>query len=470
MKRVTSHWIHIVTILALGVLVAFSGSGCEDIHAEEVHGESSGCSAEDGHNHGAVEEHVETDEDHDCHDHEAHEAHSEENHSGHNHETNEEHAEEEEDHTGHVHEAEAGSCSGDNEDEPGLVISQRNLEAAGIELAVAESGSIEQHAQLLGEISMNNNQMFHIVPAVAGTVEEIRVQVGDQVEQGDLLAVLSSRDLAEARSEYLRARSSYSLAQTVHGNQQELFDADFLSEQDFLVSRQEYTQANIEFQSAKQSLANLGLSEYEVNRISSGSLLTRQELRAPINGTVVNLDFAPGEIVGDDVTVLTVADLSSVWVEFDVLQTDIASVRAGQTLTVSASDTSIPDATTVLDFVSPVIDRSTRTASARAELPNPHGHWMPGLYVSAHVTTSQSEVPVIVSREAVQSLDGETVVFIPDGEAFETLPVALGRSNRTHIEIEGGLRHGDRYVSKGAFALKAEIVTSGLDSHAGHGH
>ena len=204
--------------------------------------------------------------------------------------------------------------------------------------------------------------------------------------------------------------------------------------------------------------------------MSSGALLTRQELRAPISGTVVHLDFAPGEIVGDDVTVLTVADLSSVWVDLDVLQIDLGSVRAGQSLTVSASETDIPEATTFLDYVSPVIDRSTRTARARAELSNPHGHWMPGLFVTAHVVSVQSDAYVVVHKESVQSLDGEIVVFVPLGDVFETVPVVLGRSNNTHVEIESGLGQGDRYVSKGAFALKAEIVTSGLDPHAGHGH
>lgn len=432
MKQVTYHLVPVVTILALILLISFSVTGCQDAHAEDVHEEPGGCSAGDGHDHGAEEEVVAAEEPSEC-------------SAG----------------DGHDH---------DEEEEAGIVLSQQNLEAAGIELAVAGPGSIDQHIQLLGEISLNNDRMSHVVPPVAGIVEEIRVQIGDQVQAGDVLAVLSSRDLAEARTQYLRTRGRRNLSSTVYSNQRELYDNNFLSEQDYQISRQEHTEANIEFQAARQTLCNLGLSDSEINSLSSGGLLTRQELRAPISGTVVHLDFAPGEIVGDDATVLTVADLSSVWVEFDVLQTDLGSVRAGQSITVFASETEIPEATTVLDFVSPVIDRSTRTAIARAELPNPHGHWMPGLFVTAHAISPQSEAPVVVHKESVQSLDGEIIVFVPQGDAFETVPVVLGRSNRTHVEIESGLRQGDRYVSKGSFALKAEMVTSGLDSHAGHGH
>lgn len=434
MKQVFVNRLHLSLVFALMLLMFLSVTGCQDAHAE-----STECSSEDGHDHEAEaeDEHVEAEEDHSDHDNEATEDHDNED---------------------------------ELEEETAIELSERNIEAAGIEFALAGPGSIDQHTQLLGEIAMNNDQISRIVPPVAGIVEEIRVQVGDQVQAGDVLVVLSSRDLADARAEYLHARSSFNLSQTVYSNQQELFEAEFLSEQEFLISRQEYTEANIEFQTARQSLSNLGLSEYEIGRISSGSLLTRQELRAPISGTVVHLSLAPGEIVGDEMAVLTVADLTSVWVELQVLQTDIASVRAGQSLTVFASEASIPEATTVLDFVSPVIERSTRTASARAELPNPDGYWMPGLFVNAQVATSVNEVPIVVNREAVQSLDGETVVFVPHEEAFEIVPVELGQSNRTHVEIMHGLSHGDRYVSKGAFALKAEIVTSGLDSHAGHGH
>lgn len=478
MQRVISNRINPLLIFTMMLaMVSFSGTGCQDAHAEEGHEETAECTAV--HNHETEEEHNALQEDHTGHEHEGEEQeegeHSDEvDHTGHNHPIEEPHGvedddEDDEDHTGHEHEGEE-EVEMEEEGDAALVLSQRNIEAAGIVVAVAGPGNVDQQAQLLGEISMNNNQMFHIVPPVTGTVQEIRVQVGDQVNEGDVLAVLSSRDLADARSEFLSARSSYTLAQTIYSNQQELFDASFLSEQDFLISREEYTRTQIEYQATRQSLSNLGLSEYQINRISSSNMLTRQELCAPISGTVVHLDFAPGEIVGDETTVLTVADLSTVWVELDVLQTDIGSVRAGQTVIVSASEIAIPEETTVLDFVSPVISRSTRTASARAELQNPNGYWMPGLFVSAQVTTSESEASVVVNREAVQTLDGETVIFVPHEGAFETIPVQLGLSNRTQVEIQSGLLPGEEYVSLGAFALKAEIVTSGLDSHAGHGH
>jgi cobalt-zinc-cadmium efflux system membrane fusion protein len=116
------------------------------------------------------------------------------------------------------------------------------------------------------------------------------------------------------------------------------------------------------------------------------------------------------------------------------------------------------------------VDEETRTVLARVELPNESGLWRPGLFVTASVAGDVRDVPVIVPRDAVQLLDGESVVFVPDGDAFRPATVVTGEGSSTHLEIVRGLEPGDSYVAAGAFALKAEMLTSGMDPHAGHGH
>ena len=177
-----------------------------------------------------------------------------------------------------------------------------------------------------------------------------------------------------------------------------------------------------------------------------------------------------GEVVGEDSDVLAVADLSTVWIDLDVPQTELHAIHKGQSATIHASGVDIPPATGTVSFVSPVVDEITRTALARIEIPNTSGMWRPGLFVTASLTSEHLDVPVLIHKDAVQLLDNEQVVFMPDGDAFTPVPVVQGRSNATHVEILSGLERGERYVAEGAFALKAEMVTSGLDSHAGHGH
>jgi cobalt-zinc-cadmium efflux system membrane fusion protein len=90
--------------------------------------------------------------------------------------------------------------------------------------------------------------------------------------------------------------------------------------------------------------------------------------------------------------------------------------------------------------------------------------------VNADIAVGSIEVPVLVPKGAVLLLQGETVVFVEIDGGFKPDLVKTGRSNKTHVEVLSGLSQGQRYVARGAFSLKAQIITSGVDPHAGHGH
>ena len=440
MKRVTVNWIPLAAVLALVLVLAFATTGCDTHDAHE------------GHDHG---DHADEAEEIDA-------------HEGHDHSDHADEAEEIDAHEGHDH-----SDADDNVEQAGLVLSERDRSDAGIALATAGPGRLALHTRFLGEVRVNEERLAHVVPPVPGVVREVSVRIGDEVKAGQLLAVLASRELAEARAQYLGARGRRELAVIAYEREKELWEREILAEQSYLDARQVLSEADIEFQTAEQTLHALGVSDDELDTLTASheaGALTRHELRAPISGTVIELHLVLGETVGEDSDVLAIADLRTVWVDLDVPQSDLGSIREGQRMTISVSGIDIPDATGIVDFVSPVIDESTRTALARAEIPNTNGHWRPGLFVTAYASSEQLDVPVLIAKNSVQLLEGETVVFVPEGGAFESVPVVLGRTNGTHVEIEAGLRQGEQYVAEGAFALKAEVVTSGLDSHAGHGH
>ncbi len=460
MKRTAVSLIPVAAMLALALLLAFAATGCDTYDAEERHDEASEVDGHEGHDHG---EHAD-------------EASEIDGHEGHDHGDTDDHEPEEiDDHEAEEVDAHEGHDHGDDDhaDEAVLALSERDRSDAGIELATAAPGRLELHTRLLGEVRVNEERLAHVVPPVPGVVREVSVRIGDEVEAGQLLAVLASRELAEARAQYLGARGRRELAVIAYEREKELWEREILAEQSYLDARQALSEADIEFQTAEQTLHALGVNDDELDTLTASheaGALTRHELRAPIGGTVIELHLVLGETVGEDSDVLAIADLSTVWIDLDVPQIDLGSIREGQSMTISASGIAIPDATALIDFVSPVIDEETRTALARVEIRNTNGHWRPGLFVTAYAASEQLEVPVMIPKNAVQSLEGETVVFIPEGDAFESVPVVLGRTNGTHVEIETGLRQGEQYVAEGAFALKAEVVTSGLDSHAGHGH
>jgi len=388
-------------------------------------------------------------------------------HAGHD------HAEEspgEGDHAGHDHDPGDDPYDGHTE---GRTLSARDRSDAGIEIAAAGPGKLTLRTNLLGQVRINEERLAHVVPPVSGVVREVGVRVGDDVQAGQLLAVIASRELAGARAEFLSARGRRALAEIAHEREKELWERHILIEQDYLDAKQALSEADIELEAAEQALHALGVTEEELEALESNheaGALTRYELRAPIRGTVIEMHMVRGETVGEGDDLLLVADLTTAWVDLDVPQADLLTVREGQDITISASGMDVPQVNGVVSFVSQVIDEGARTALARVEITNASGEWRPGLFVRATLSSEQLEVPVLIPKQAVQSLGGESVVFVPDGEAFESVPVTLGRSNGSHVEILEGLESGSAYVSRGAFELKAEIVTSGMDSHAGHGH
>ena len=154
-------------MLALVLLMAFAITGCDTHDAEEHHDEAEEVDGHEGHDHGDHAGEAEETDDHEGHDHSDHDGHSDTD-----------------DHAG----------------DAGLALSERDRSDAGIELATAGPGRLELHTRLLGEVRVNEERLAHVVPPVPGVVREVSVRIGDDVRAGQLLAVLASRELAEARA------------------------------------------------------------------------------------------------------------------------------------------------------------------------------------------------------------------------------------------------------------------------------
>ena len=191
-------------------------------------------------------------------------------------------------------------------------------------------------------------------------------------------------------------------------------------------------------------------------------------IRAPFAGFIIEKHLTLGEKVNGDEGVFSIADTSSVWVRFSVYQKDIGLVRPGQTVRVALGPSRSREGEVA--YISPVIDEQTRSVQARVVLDNEDGALRPGLYVTVSMAARPQDATVVIPQLAIQVLNEKEVVFVESGDGFDAVSVKLGAADREKVEIVSGLRPGQRYVVQGAFDLKAKIVTSGLDTHAGHGH
>lgn len=189
--------------------------------------------------------------------------------------------------------------------------------------------------------------------------------------------------------------------------------------------------------------------------IESNQSLTTYELKAPIDGTVIDRDGMLGEFASEAKPIFTIADLSTMWVDFAVFRRDFARVRVGDPVSIDVDDGG-PPIEARIDYVSPIGASDTQTAIARAVVPN-DGRLRPGLFVVGRVVLSARPVEVAVKISALQTLEGKTVVFVREGGMFSARDVELGGRDADWVEVTFGVLAGDVYAAKNSFVIKAEI-------------
>ncbi|MBC7945413.1 MAG: efflux RND transporter periplasmic adaptor subunit [Burkholderiales bacterium] len=329
------------------------------------------------------------------------------------------------------------------------------LKGADVEIKTAGPATIKNVLQLPGEIQFNQDGLVHVVPRVSGIVTASPVASGQRIKKNDLLAVLDSQALADMRSDFSATQKRLALARTTHGREKKLWQEKISAEQDYLLAKQALSEAEIAFAAASQKLRVFGVSPK-----GSSDQLARFEIRAPIDGVVVEKDIALGEAIKDDANIFTIADLTTVWAEITVYPKDLNTIKIGQQVTIKATAFQA-EAVGEVSYIGSLVGEQTRTAKARVTLPNPDGVWRPGLFVRVELTSDEAQVPVAVAVDAIQTVRDWSVVFGRYGEFLEARPLELGRSDGKMVEVVEGLAAGVQYAAGNSFAIKAELGKSG---------
>ena len=202
--------------------------------------------------------------------------------------------------------------------------------------------------------------------------------------------------------------------------------------------------------------------------IESNESLTDYQLKSLIDGTIIEKHITRGEIVEADMSPhgFVIADLSEVWVYLNLYQKDLPFVKKGQKVRISLGP-GLEETAGKINYVSPIIDETTRTATARVVLSNPKGTWKPGLFVNGSIVTDEFTARIAVPKTAIEFLENKPCVFIKTDKGFKPRFVTLGRKDQGLVEVLNGLTKGEIYVTKGGFTLKAELQKELFgDSHS----
>ena len=426
-------------------------------------------------NHGEEKErgHSEESSDHDDHGSEKAHDHDEEGHGHDDHGDEKErgHSEESRDHDDHGSEKahdndEEGHGHGD-EDVVRLTKSQQ--EEFGVEIGYARSVRLGQVINLPGEVRYNRDRVAHIVPRVKGIVTTVSARKGDYVKAGDVLAVLESRELADIKAQYLASIGRLEIAQATFDREARLREEKISTEQAFLEAKGALLEAKIVLRTVQQQLYALGFSKGDLKQLRNepDTALTAYQLIAPFDGRIINRHITLGETINDNSQAFVIADMTDLWVDFQIFPKDLGKVRQGQTVSVLNENGQILSESKIA-FVASQIQEETRTGIARIQIPRTGNSLRPGMFVTAAVDIGSGDKVVTIPKTAPQIMNEKTVVFIQEGNGFEAQEVSLGRSHGDLIEVNNGLDLATPVVIAGAFVLKAQLSKAQFGD--GHNH
>jgi cobalt-zinc-cadmium efflux system membrane fusion protein len=346
-------------------------------------------------------------------------------------------------------------------------LAPEQVKLAEIASAAAAPGNISHELVLAGEVKLNEDRLVHIAPRVTGIIRESRKTLGDAVVAGEVMVVIDSRELADAKSAHLTAKERLSLAQATFDREERLFKSKVSAEQEFLEAKRVLAEANIEMRSADQKLHALGFSDKEIESMGEQHNLdlTGYEIKSPLAGTVIEKHVAPGEHVQAEADLYTVCDLSSLWVIASVNAQDVAQVKKGQAATFSVDAHPGRTFQGQVTHIAEVMDEQTRTLKIRITVDNADRLLKAGMFARVALAVESRQGAVTVPSAAIQSQKDRTFVFLDLGNGkYERREVKLGLQSAQVAEVLGGIALQDRVVVSGGFTLKSELDKASFEA------
>jgi cobalt-zinc-cadmium efflux system membrane fusion protein len=318
--------------------------------------------------------------------------------------------------------------------------------------AVAEAGV----TAATGKVSFDEERVSRVAAPVSGRVLELLAHPGDRVKKGQGLLVIASPDAQSAVADHVAAVADEAVARRNLERQRRLYADQAVPYKDVQQAEGDATKAAAALTRAAARLEVLGIDPKAPTPAAS-----RFVLRAPIEGIVVERPAFPGMEVRPDsgIPLVTVADLTRLWVLADVYERDLSRVAAGQRAAVRV----VADPGRAFDgkvtHVGELVDPATRTVKVRIEVSNPRLELKPEMFARVTVQGAPPTSPALVvpSTAVLSDGDASAVVVAQAGGKFEKRTVELGPEQDGRVRVLAGLRPGERVVSEGALFLKAAI-------------
>jgi Cu(I)/Ag(I) efflux system membrane fusion protein len=329
--------------------------------------------------------------------------------------------------------------------EPGTTVelSPAEITAAGVQVAEVRTATLKSGIDAFGRVEQPESQLAAVSARIGGRVDKLYVQyTGERVRRGQAVADLYSPEVATAIEEYRLAQEN----------------RDQLKQSDDAFAK---TQADALVKASERKLELWGIAEKQYNAPAAAGA-PHVTIYANAAGSVVERKVTLGQYVNAGDTLLTLADLSQVWIKADVYEEQLAQIRQGQEVEITAE--ALPGQTLHghVEFIEPTANPQTRTVPVHVHLANPGMRLLPGMFVSASFVSRSAQPGIVIPRSSVLDTGTRKIVYVArDNGVFEARQVQVGAPAEDLFPVLTGLALGDKVVLNGNFLIDSQEFASG---------
>jgi multidrug efflux pump subunit AcrA (membrane-fusion protein) len=384
-------------------------------------------------------------------------------------------------------------------------ITPEGQQAIGLKTLPVRRERLQTTLEITGKVEPADNRINFITTPVAGVISRIDVQQGANVRKGQRLATLYSAEVATVITQLLDERASVQAEvtkakaqaqndiqllardiqhfQTDVEREQKLLEAGITARKNYLDAVHALDLAKTRLEGIKRQLAQniaalelrrttvtgatkrkliiLGVPKTQIDQaLSKGAVLAEVPILSPATGTVFSRDVTQGESVDTSRKLLSIVNLSPIWVSLDIPPSQLSRVKLGQAVRIQ--NPVGPEISGTISSIGPIVQESERTVHVRVVAPNPNGFLKPEMFVTASIVTGiQPKESIVVPSEAVIADGGKDFVYVKYGDNFQAVAVTVGAKIHGSSEIIDGLYEGDQVVINGVSQLRAQAMLSG---------
>jgi len=318
-------------------------------------------------------------------------------------------------------------------------MSNRALALADIQTSIVSFSEVSDQLTLSGEISLNRESSATQVTLFDGRIDELKINIiGQYVNKGQEIGTIYSPELYLAQDKLLTSAS-------YKESHEKLFSA------------------------ARNTLGLWKLTDKQIGKLlETGKPIKNFPLRADVSGTVVEIIATEGNYFKQGDPLFKVAELSTVWAEFQAYENQLSKLKEGQEIEISANALGVDPVVAKISFIEPIMDRNKRIVSVIAAIPNKEKIWKPGMFISGKVNIEITDKRLLILPKSAVLWTGEQSVVYKkiDGDIpeFEMLNISLGESVGDNYVVLNGLQEGDEIVTNGTFVIDAAAQLQGKRS------